>query len=199
LCWSLTPSCLSSTAGSGTEASLNIGFISIKLLPSHKQSLFLLEWGYIQLILLNGDRHHHSTIVFFDIAFLELQCKLDMEVFCNCLPNVLADWLLSYILSTPTVGSWWRKGSVRRVMTASQSLLPLMMKLVLALFCVSGDHKVVTALIDWLIDCSSCVGLVLLELTKWLPSKCHSFGFAATDRNGYPFQKHQSGVFSVSS
>jgi hypothetical protein len=33
-------------------------------------------------------------------------------------------------------------------MTASQSLLPLMMKLVLALFCVSGDHKVVTALID---------------------------------------------------
>jgi len=97
LCWSLTPSCLSSTAGSGTEASLNIGFISIKLLPSHKQSLLLLERGYIRLILLNGDRHHHSTIVFFDIAFLELQCKLEMEIFCNCLLNVLADWLLSYI------------------------------------------------------------------------------------------------------
>ncbi len=105
--------------------------------------------------------------------------QTEMEIFCNCLLNVLADWLLSYILSTPTVGSWWRKGSVRRVMTASQSLLPLMMKLVLALFCVSGDHKVVTALID-----SSCVGLVLLELTKWLPSKCRRFGFAATDRNG---------------
>lgn len=163
LCWSLTPSCLSSTAGSGIEASLNIGFISIKLLPSHKQSLLLLEWGYIGLILLNGDRHHHSTIVFFDIAFLELQCKPEMEIFCNCLPNVLADWLLSYILSTPTVGSWWRKGSVRRVMTASQSLLPLMMKLVLALFCVSGDHKVVTALID------------RLFFLCW-------FGFAGTDK-----------------
>jgi hypothetical protein len=179
LCWSLTPSCLSSTAGSGTEASLNIGFISIKLLPSHKQSLLLLEWGYIRLILLNGDRHHHSTIAFFDIAFLELQCQVEMEIFCNCLPNVLADWLLSYILSTPTVGSWWRKGSVRRVMTASQSLLPLMMRLVLALFCVSGDHKVVTALIDWLIDCSSCVGLVLLQLTEMVtPFKSISLEFS---------------------
>jgi hypothetical protein len=32
------------------------------------------------------DRHHHSTIVLFDIAFLELQWKLEMEIFCNCLP-----------------------------------------------------------------------------------------------------------------
>lgn len=194
LCWSLTPSCLSSTAGSGIEASLNIGFISSKLLPSHKQSLLLLEWGYIQLLLLNGDRHHHSTIVFFDIAFLELQCKLEMEIFCNWLPNVLADWLLSYILSTPTVGSWWRKGSVRRVMTSSQSLLPLMMKLVLALFCVSGDHKVVTALIDWLIlffvlvwfswnwqngYLQSVVVLVLLQLTEMVtPFKSISLEFS---------------------
>jgi len=43
LCWSLTPSCLSSTTGSEIEASLNIGFISIKLLPSQKQSLCLNE------------------------------------------------------------------------------------------------------------------------------------------------------------
>ncbi len=32
------------------------------------------------------DWHHHSTIVFFDIAFLELQWKLEMEIFYNCLP-----------------------------------------------------------------------------------------------------------------
>jgi hypothetical protein len=48
---------------------LNIGFISIKLLPSQKQSLLLLEWGYIRLILLNGDP---TDIIIQLLSFLTL-------------------------------------------------------------------------------------------------------------------------------
>ncbi len=99
LSWSLTPSCLSSTAGSGTEASLNIGFISIKLLPSHKQSLLLLEWGYIRLILLNGDWQHHSTIVFFDIALTKtlLAAAYTQKPLASWIVHLKASLVISWI------------------------------------------------------------------------------------------------------